>query len=82
MGEDRNNDISYGQLDHNVGILQYVVAALEEEQDLEKLKVNCHEEIWHSEIEWGWNSLEYERKNPCHIQDQFCAYCVQALPKV
>ena len=31
MGEDPNNDLSYGQRDHSVGILQYVVAAMEEE---------------------------------------------------
>ena len=50
MGEDQNNDLSYGQLDHSVGIFQFAIATLEEEQDLEQLKVNCHEEIWHSEI--------------------------------
>ena len=67
MGEDRNNDISYGQLDHSVGISQSVVATVEEERDLEQLKVNCHKEIQNSEIEWAWSSLEYERTTPCHI---------------
>ena len=51
MGEDRNSDISCGQLDHSVGILQsVVVVALEEEKNLEQLNVNFHKEIWHSEI--------------------------------
>ena len=51
MDEDQNNDLSYGQLDHSVGISQSVViVAMEEERDLEQLKVNCHEEIRHSEI--------------------------------
>ena len=50
LGEDRNSDLSYGQRDHSVFILQFfVVFAVEEEQDLEQLKVNCHEEIQHSE---------------------------------
>ena len=35
MGEDQNNDLSYGQLDHSVGILQFVVVVVEVEQDLE-----------------------------------------------
>ena len=35
MGEDRNNDLSYGQCDHNVGILKSIVASMEEEQDIE-----------------------------------------------
>ena len=35
-GEDQKSDISYGQLDHNVGILQFVVVvAMLEEHDLE-----------------------------------------------
>ena len=34
MDEDQNSDLSYGQLDHNVGISQSVV---EVEQDLEQL---------------------------------------------
>ena len=42
IGEDRNSDISYGQLDQSVEILQSVAIALEEEQDLEELKVNYH----------------------------------------
>ena len=71
MGEDRNIDLSYGQLNHNVGILQSVVAAMEEDQDLEQLNVNCHKEIWHSKILWAWSSLKYERTIPCHIQDFF-----------
>ena len=50
MGEDQNNDLSYGQLDHSVGILQFIVVAVEEEQNLEQLKVNFHKEIWHSKI--------------------------------
>ena len=66
-GEDRSNDISYGQLDHSVGILQFVVAYLEEEQDMEQLNVNYHKEILYSEIWWAWSSLEYERTPPCHI---------------
>ena len=45
MDEDQNNDLSYGQLDHSVGIFQSVVVVVEEEQDLEQLKVNCHKEI-------------------------------------
>ena len=82
MGEDQNSDISYGQRDHSVAILQYVVVVVEEEKDLEQLKVNYHKEIRHSKILWAWSSLEYERTTPCHIQDQFCACCGQALPKV
>ena len=36
MGEDQNSDLSYGQRDHSVGILQFVVVVVvEEEQDLE-----------------------------------------------
>ena len=31
MGENQNNDISYGQLDHSVEILQSIAAAVEEE---------------------------------------------------
>ena len=79
MDEDQNNDLSYGQLDHSVGILQSVVEA---EQDLEQLQVNCHTGIRHSEIWWAWCSPEYERTHPCHIQDQCGACCGQALPKV
>ena len=56
MGEDRNNDLSYGLLDHSVGIFQFVIDVVEEEQDLEQLKVNCHKEIWESKIEWAWSS--------------------------
>ena len=82
MGEDRNNDISYGQLNQSVEILQSFVVALEEEQDLEQLKVNCLKGIHHSEILWAWSSPKYERTTPCHIQDQFCACYGQALPKV
>ena len=75
--------ISYGQLDHSVGILQFVVVVVvEEEQDLEQLQVNCHKEIWHSKILWAWSSPEYERINPCLIQEKLCACCGQALPKV
>jgi len=44
MDEDQNSDISNGQLGHNVGISQYVVVAVEENQNLKQLKVNCHEE--------------------------------------
>ena len=50
MDEDQNNDLLYGQLDHSVGILQSVGVVVEVEQDLEQLLVNCHKEIWHSEI--------------------------------
>ena len=35
MGEDQNSELSYGQCDHSVGILQSVVVVVEEEQDLE-----------------------------------------------
>ena len=45
MGEDRNNHLSYGQRDHSVGILKSIVAVVEEEQNLEQLKVSYHEEI-------------------------------------
>ena len=67
MGEDQNIDISYGQLDHSVGIFQFVVVVVEEEKNLEHLKMCYHEEIQHFETEWDWNSLEYERTHPCHI---------------
>ena len=50
MGEDRNNDLSHGQLNHSVGIFQFVVVAVEEDRDLEQLKVSYHEEIRHSKI--------------------------------
>ena len=47
MDEDQNNDLSDGQLDHSVGISQsvvvVVVVAVEEGQNLEQLKLNCHE---------------------------------------
>ena len=35
MDEDKKNDLLYGQLDHSVGILQSVVAIVEEEHNLE-----------------------------------------------
>ena len=91
MDDDQNNDLSDGQLDHNVDISQYVVVVMEEEQNLEQLEVNCHEEqvkmncleeIQHFEIGLVWSCLEYERTSPYHIQDQFCAYYGQAIPKV
>ena len=82
MDEDQNSDLSYGQIDHSVGIFQCVFAYVEEERDLEQLKVNYHEEIWHSEIQWAWISSEYERKTHFHIQDLFFACYGQALPKV
>ena len=82
MDEDQNSDLSYGQLNHSVGILQSIVDAVEEEQNLEQLKVNCHKEILHFETGWAWNTLEYERTPPCHIQDLFCACYEQAIPKV
>jgi len=48
MDEDQNNDLSNGQLDHSVGISRsvvfVVVVAVEEGQNLEQLKLNCHEE--------------------------------------
>jgi hypothetical protein len=46
MDEDQNSDLSDGQLDHSVGISRsvVVVAVVEEEQSLEQLKLNCHEE--------------------------------------
>ena len=40
MCEDRNSDLSYGQLSHSVGISQSIV---EEEKNLESLKVSYHE---------------------------------------
>ena len=45
MDEDQNSDLSNGQLDHSVGISRsvVVVVAVEEEQSLEQLKLNCHE---------------------------------------
>ena len=49
MDGDQNNDISYGQLDHSVGISQSIFV-VEVEQDLEQLQVNCHIRIQHSEI--------------------------------
>ena len=75
MDEDQNNDLSYGQLGYSVGISQSVVVAMEEDQNLEHLKVNYHEGIQHFEIGWGLSNLEYERKPPYHIQDLFCACC-------
>ena len=45
MDEDQNNDLSDGQLGHSVGISHSVVVVVEEEQNLEQLKVNCHEGI-------------------------------------
>jgi len=53
-----------------------------EEEDPEQMKVNSHEGIQHSEIEWALSNLEYERKPPYYIQDLFYACCGQALPKV
>ena len=46
MDEDQNSDLSDGQLDHSVGISRsvVVVVVVEEEQSLEQLEVNCHEE--------------------------------------
>ena len=46
MDEDQNSDLSNGQLDQSVGISRsvVVVAAVEEEQSLEQLKLNYHEE--------------------------------------
>ena len=48
MDEDQNSDLSDGQLDHSVGISRsvvvVVVAVVEEEQSLEQLKLNYHEE--------------------------------------
>ena len=82
MDEYQKNDLSYGQLGHIVGISQSVVVVVEEGQNLEQLKVNCHEGIHHSETEWALSNLEYERTRPCHVQDQFCACCGQSLPKV
>lgn len=67
------------------------MAAVEEDQNLKQLKMNYHEEqvkmnrpeeIQHFEIGLAWSNLEYERTQPCHIQDQFCACCGQTLPKV
>ena len=57
MDEDQNSDLSNGQLGHSVGISRsvvvVVVAAVEEGQSLEQLKLNCHEEqvIYHEWIE-------------------------------
>jgi len=55
---------------------------MEEEKNLEQLKVNCHEEIQHSETGWALSNLEYEWKPPYHIQGLFYACYGQALPKV
>ena len=46
MDEDQNSDLSDGQLDHSVGISRsiVVVVVVEEEQSLEHLEVNYHEE--------------------------------------
>ena len=46
MDEDQKNDLSNGQLGHSVGISQSVIVffTVEEGQNLEQLKVNCHEE--------------------------------------
>ena len=46
MDEDQKNDLSNGQLDHSVGISQFVVVvvAVEEGQSLEWLELNCLEE--------------------------------------
>ena len=84
MDEDQNNDLSNGQLSNSVGISQSIVVfvAVEEEQNLEQLDVNYHEGIQHFETEWVLSSLEYERSSPSHIQDQLCACCGQAVPKV
>ena len=49
VDEDQNSDLSNGQLGDSVGISQSIVVAMEEEHNLEQLKVNCHEEIQHSE---------------------------------
>ena len=57
VDEDQNNDLSNGQLDHSVGISRSVVVAMEEEQNLEQLKVNCHEGIQHSKTEWAVRNL-------------------------
>jgi len=73
LDEYQNNNLSYGHLGHSVGILQFVVVVVEEEQNLNQLKVNSHERIQHSETKWLLSNLEYERKPPYHIQDLFCA---------
>ena len=45
MDEDQNSDLSDGQLDHSVGISRsVVVVAVEEEQSLEQLELNYHDE--------------------------------------
>ena len=48
MDEDQNSDLSNGQLGHSVGISRsvvvVVVVAVEEGQNLEQLKLNCHKE--------------------------------------
>ena len=51
MDEYQNSDISYGQLDHSVAILQSVIVVMEVEQDLDQLYVKCHEEIRHLKFE-------------------------------
>ena len=73
MDEDQNSDLSDGQLGHSVGISQSVVVIMEEEQNLEQLKVNFHAGIQHSKIGWALSNLDYERKPPYHIQDLFYA---------
>ena len=55
---------------------------MEEEQNIEQLKVSYHEEIQHSETEWAWNSMEYERTPPFYIQDLLCSCYGQDIPKV
>ena len=82
MDEDQNNDLSCVQLSHSIGISQFVIVVVEEEENLEKLKMNCHGGIQHSKTEWALSNLEYERKPPYHIQDLFLACYEQDLPKV
>jgi len=57
------------------------VVVVEEEQNMEQMKVKCHEVIQHYENEWAFSNLEYEMTHLSHIQDHFCACYGQALPK-
>lgn len=61
---DQKNDFPYDQLNYNIAIRKYVVA-----MEQEKVKMNHPNGTQQYEIGWAWNSREYERKHPFHIQD-------------
>lgn len=46
---------------------------MEEDRDMEQMKVNCYEEIQRYGTGWALSNIEYERMPPYHIQDLFCA---------